>query len=227
MHSAWSTTADYLARHAAIMRTVQNGLNWSGSANGPSVDADENIFAQALAKLDAVSRRMQSPVAIVGGLAGIHYQSMASTLGIDVVVARDRLDDFLAECATEGFEIRRRSKHGWHALELRSGNESVEINVVPEGGKSPRDPDYAPSTPSPAELGVAEGLGYASFAGWVVLKLVANREKDRYHLIESLKHTPEKRLAAVVVKLRSLDASYLREFQRLVQMAADENQENW
>jgi hypothetical protein len=34
---------------------------------------------------------------------------------------------------------------------------------------------------------VASGLGYASFAAWVALKLVANREKDRYHMIEALK----------------------------------------
>jgi hypothetical protein len=166
-------------------------------------------------------------LAIVGGLAGIHYQSMVTTLDIDIVVAVDRLDDFLRESVAEGLEVKRRSDNGWHSVVFRAGQESVEIQVVPEGGKSPRDPAFAPPTPSPAELGVASGLGYASFAGWALLKLVANRDKDRYHLIEALKHVSEAQVAEVVVKLRPLDASYLREFQRLFQAAQDESQEDW
>ncbi len=210
------------------MRVVQGAKTSKRPPGGTAVSGNEsNVFAQALARLETVSRRMQSPVAIVGGLAGIHYKSMVSTLDIDVVVARDRLDDFLSECTAEGFDLNRRSDRGWHSLEFRAGDASVEVNVVPEGGRTPRDPDYAPSTPGPKELGVDEGLGYASFAGWVALKLVANREKDRYHLVESLKHVSEAQIAEVVVRLRSLDASYLREFQRLVQAAEDENQKNW
>ena len=195
----------------------------SDSVNAEAV----NIFSEALRKLEKVSQRMQSPLAIVGGLAGIYYQSMVTTVDIDVVVSSDRLDDFLRECVAEGLEIKRRSEKGWHAVVFHLGTESVEIEVVPEGEKSPRDPAYAPPTPSPAELGVANGLGYASFAGWVVLKLVANRDKDRYHLIEALKHASEAQVAEVVVKLRPLDASYLREFQRLFQAAQDESQQDW
>ena len=166
-------------------------------------------------------------MAIVGGLAGIHYQAVVTTLDIDIVVARDRLDDFLRECGNEGLEIKHRSEHGWHTVVFRAGDEAVEIQVVPAGGKSPRDPDYAPATPSPAELGVAAGLGYASFAAWVTLKLVANREKDRYHLVEALKKASQAQIAEAVVNLRRLHKSYLREFERLVRAAEDENQENW
>lgn len=209
------------------MRAVQNGPVHGGAASSVFVNPGDNIFEQALTKLENVSRRMRSPLAIVGGLAGIHYQSKVTTLDIDIVVARDRLDEFIDQCVVEGFEVIRRSDLGWHSLEFRAGGEAVEINVVPEGGKTPRDPEFAPPTPSPMELGVSDGLGYASFAGWIVLKLVANREKDRYHLIEALKRVSEAQIAEVVVKLRSLHPSYMHEFQRLVQAAQDENQENW
>jgi hypothetical protein len=223
MLPAWSASAEHLFRRARAVRAVQ-----VAQPPGDAMSSDAtNIFSQALLKLEKVSQRMQSPLAIVGGLAGIYYQSMVTTLDIDVVVGGDRLDDFLRECAAEGLEIKRRSEHGWHTVVYRAGHESVEINVVPEGGKTPRDPAFAPPTPSPAELGVTSGLGYASFAGWVVLKLVANRDKDRYHLIESLKHASEAQVAEVVVKLRPLDASYLREFHRLFQAAHEESQHDW
>jgi 2-phosphoglycerate kinase len=150
MKSSLFASAEQLFRRAAALRAVQGGV--------------VNVFSEALAVLHIVRRRMQSPIAIVGGLAGIHHQAVVTTLDIDVVVTRDRLDDFLRECAAEGLEIKHRSEHGWHAVVFRSGDETVEIQVVPEGEKSLRDPDYAPPTPSPEDLGVASGLGYASFA---------------------------------------------------------------
>lgn len=213
MQTSLFSPAEELFRRAAVIRAIQGG--------------DVNIFSEALAKLESVSQRLGSPIAIVGGLAGIQHQAMITTLDIDIVVSRDRLDDFLRACVAEGLEIKRQSDRGWHAVMYRSGDESVEIQVVPEGENSPRDPDYAPATPGPAALGVTQGLGYASFGGWVALKLVANREKDRYHLIEALKKASQAQIAEAVVKLRPLDTSYLREFERLVRAAEDENQENW
>ena len=59
------------------------------------------------------------------------------------------------------------------------------------------------------------------------MKLVAGRDKDRYHLIESLKRAPQADIAEVVQRLRPLDPSYLREFQRLLRLAEEENQEDW
>jgi len=223
MLPSWSASAEHLFRRSVAVRAI-GAVADPGDPMNPDAT---NIFSQALAKLEIVSQRMQSPLAIVGGLAGIYYRSRVTTLDIDIVVAVERLDDFLRECVAEGMEIQRRSDSGWHTVVFRSGQETVAIHVVPEGGNSPRDPEYAPPTPSPAELGVTSGLGYASFAGWVMLKLVANRDKDRYHLIEALKYASEAQAAEVVVKLRPLDASYLREFQRLFQAAQDENQEDW
>lgn len=101
------------------------------------------------------------------------------------------------------------------------------MEVIPAGQTSPRDPVFAPPTPTPPELGVSSGLDFASFAAWVVLKLVANRDKDRYHLVESLKHATAEEVAAVVVRLKTLDSSYLREFKRLVDAAEQERQDEW
>jgi len=70
-------------------------------------------------------------------------------------------------------------------------------------------------------------LGYASFAGWAAMKLVAGRDKDRYHLVEALKHADQASVAAIVEWLRPLPPRYLHELQRLLRAAEEENQENW
>ena len=74
---------------------------------------------------------------------------------------------------------------------------------------------------------MTSGLDFAAFAPWVALKLVANRDKDRYHLVESLKYATLDQVAAVVVRLRPLDPSYLVEFERLVKAAESEQHDSW
>lgn len=63
---------------------------------------------------------------------------------------------------------------------------------------------------------------------WAVMKLVASREKDRYHLIEVLKHAGQPGISQVAQLLRNLHPSYLQEFERLVRAAEDEKaQKHW
>ena len=60
------------------------------------------------------------------------------------------------------------------------------------------------------------------------MKLVAGRDKDRYHIVEVLKRVGESRMSEVVVSLRGLHPSYLAEFERLVRSAEEERtQEEW
>lgn len=186
-----------------------------------------NPFARATEALERLARVLDCPLAIVGGLAAIQFRASVTTTDIDIVVPRDRLEAILAEAPKQGFTVLRASPHGWHRLEFADPAGAVRIEVVPAGEKSPRDPDYAPSNPSPEELGVTSGLGYASFAGWVAMKLVANREKDRYHVIETLKQATPDEVAEAVVQLRTMHSSYLAEFERLLRSAEDESQENW
>jgi hypothetical protein len=110
---------------------------------------------------------------------------------------------------------------------LKSGRRGRRGEVIPAGKRSPRDPPLAPPIPTPQELGVEHGLGFASFADWVAMKLVANRDKDRYHLGEALRRATPDQVASVVQRLRALDPSYLREFERLLRAAEAENSDRW
>jgi hypothetical protein len=213
MHESLTRAAEVLYRNAAAIRAVEG--------------REMNQFTRALAALERLADAIDAPLALVGGLAGIHHRAVVTTVDIDVVVPANKLKAVLDEAPSCGLTIKRASDDGWHRLSFTDEQGEVEIEVVPAGGNSPRDPAYAPPTPDPRELGVERGLGYASFAGWAVLKLVANRDKDRYHLIESLKHASEADVAAVVQRLRPLNPVYLKEFERLLRAAEDEKQDNW
>ena len=205
---------EVLHERAAAIRAVQG--------------REANEFTRATERLALIARDLGAPIAIVGGLAGIHHGALVTTLDVDVVVSAERLNDFLEVAQRYGLEVKSRSPTGWHLLVYRDADGSdVTIGIVPEGGRSPRDPERAPPIPGPRELGVEAGLGYASFDGWVAMKLVANRDKDRYHLIEALKTASQEQVSRVVVRVRKLHPSYLAELERLVRAAEDEQRERW
>jgi hypothetical protein len=186
-----------------------------------------NRFTRAMNALRRVAEKADAPLAIVGGLAAIHHGVSVATLDIDIVVASDQLDQLLEAAIEEGFVVKRRSPRGWHALEFPDVEGAVSVEFIPSGEKSPRDPDYAPPTPSPSELGVPAGLDFATFPAWVALKLVANRDKDRYHVMEALKRATPDQVASVVVRLRPFHPSYLSEFERMVRAAESEQHDSW
>jgi hypothetical protein len=204
---------DVLYARAAPIRAVQGG--------------EVNQFRRALDLLAEVAIEIDSPLAIVGGLAAIYHGVPVTTADIDVSIASERADAFLQGCQSRGFVVIRQSPEGWHLLRLADASGEVGVEVIPAGRKSPRDPEYAPPNPTPQDLGVERGLGYATFDAWVAMKLVANRDKDRYHLVEALKKATSTQIAEVVIRLRPLDPSYLREFNRLLRAAEDENQDSW
>lgn len=190
--------------------------------------SEMNAFTECLAALTEISAALDAPIAIVGGLAAIHHKARVTTLDVDIVVPKARLGDLVTEGPRHGLVLRRESPRGWHTFVFPHAGGAVDVHVIPEGESSPRDPEHAPRNPGPEELGVHRGLGYAEFAPWVVMKLVANREKDRYHLVEALKHANQVQVSEVVLKLRSLHSSYLAELERLVRAAeAERDQENW
>jgi hypothetical protein len=181
-----------------------------------------NSFSEAVAALERAALAADTSVAIVGGLAAVRYRVDVTTVDIDIVVPLGQMAAFLQAAESQGLHLKNRAADGWHSLEFRHGEATVAVEVLPEGGRTPRDPADAPPIPHPRELGVERGLGYASLAGWVVLKLVAARDKDRYHLVEVMKVATPEEIANCVVAVRKLPSRYMAEFDRLVRAAEDE-----
>ncbi len=192
------------------------------------VEGTLNRFTACLEKLEEVAQALDAPIAIVGGLAAIHHRAQVTTVDVDIAVGKEQLTPIVSEVTRHGLAVRRESPNGWHRFVFAHPQGDVEVHVIPEGANSPRDPAHAPPNPGPRDLGVSSGLGYAAFAPWVVMKLVTGRDRDRYQLIEALKDRTERERSEVVRRLRPLDPSYLREFERLLRAAeAEQDQANW
>lgn len=177
---------------------------------------EENRFARALEDLQRLATEENIPLAIVGGLAAIRYGYPAATQDIDIAVARSQLDAFLHAAPKYGFKIAWEAKSGWHTLM----HGDVEINVVPEGGKAK---NTAPTTiPGPTQLGVLQGLDYASLPGWIELKLSSGRQKDKAHTVEAMKKAAAEAMQTVREHLARVHPSYLELFEQLLAEAAEE-----
>lgn len=182
-------------------------------------DAQESKFAKALATLKLLSRKEGIPLAIVGGLAAIHYGYERFTKDIDIVAGSEHLDIITRVAPRYGIKVIWRDPQGWHKLQC----EGVPIDVVPQGRKARKD---APTTiPGPEELGVAAGADYAGLSGWTELKLASYRVQDRADVVQVIKTTAPAALRRIRKHLDETHALYLRRFDELLAAAQEEMQQ--
>jgi hypothetical protein len=182
-------------------------------------DAQESKFSKALATLADLSRKEGIPLAIVGGLAAIHYGYERFTKDIDVVVRGENLDILTRVAPRYGIKVIWNDPQGWHKLQC----EGVPIDVVPEGRKPRKD---APSAiPGPEQLGVRDGAGYAGIAGWVETKLGSYRVQDRADVVQVIKVTAAATLRRVRKHLGKTHALYVRRFDELLGAAKEEKEQ--
>jgi hypothetical protein len=182
---------------------------------------EQNRFTRVFEALNRLSLATGTPLAVVGGMAAIHFGYPAITEDVDVVAPHDALDRLLNDAPQYGFKVKWRSKAGWHTLTF----EDIEINIVPEGGRAR---DSAPTTiPGPRSLGVAAGLGYADLPGWIELKISSGRAKDRTHIIEVLKTLASEQIAEITSRIATIHARYAEVLGQLITEADEEKrQEN-
>src|SRR5262249_54995603 len=179
----------------------------------------ESKFAKALSTLQALSRKEGISMAIVGGLAAIHHGYQRFTKDIDVVVQSAHLDVLTRVAPRYGIKVVWKDPDGWHKLQC----EGVSIDVVPEGRKPRKD---APATiPSPRQLGVRGGAGYAGIAGWVETKLGSYRVQDQADVVQVMKEVSPAKLRTVRRHLAKVHPLYVRRFDELLAAAKQEREQ--
>jgi hypothetical protein len=179
----------------------------------------ESKFAKALATLEALSRKEGIPLAIVGGVAAIHYGYERFTKDIDVVVQSRNLDVLARVAPHYDIKVIWHDPAGWHKLQC----EGVPIDVVPEGRKPRKD---APATiPGPEQLGVREGGGYARIGGWVETKLGSYRVQDRADVVQVIKVATPATVRRIRKYLGKVHETYLRRFDDLLTAAKEEKEQ--
>jgi hypothetical protein len=182
-------------------------------------EASESKFGRALATLKALACKKGISMAIVGGLAAIHHGYQRFTKDIDVVVSSGHLDVLTRVAPQYGIKVIWKDPDGWHKLRC----EGVPIDVVPEGRKPRKDAPTA--IPSPEQLGVREGAGYAGIAGWVETKLGSYRVQDRADVVQVVKSAAPAVLRKIRTHLGKAHAIYLRRFEELLSAAKEETEQ--
>ena len=204
LSSSLTSALDTLHYRSASVEAVMNRFS------------SENRFTKAITALDELARRESVPIAIVGGLAAIHYGYPAVTEDIDIAVGQADLEKLINKAAEYGFKVVLKAESGWHTLEYGD----VEINVVPEGGRAKND---SPTTiPGPIAMGVVSGVDYADLPHWVELKISSNRRKDQTHIVEVLKAQPLAVVEQIEHYLKSVHGQYWTPFRELAAEAVQE-----
>ncbi len=182
-------------------------------------EQSESKFAKALATLEDLARKEGIAIAIVGGLAAIHYGYERFTKDIDIVVQSAHLDILARVAPQYGIKVIWKDPEGWHKLQC----EGVPIDVVPEGRKPRKD---APATiPGPRQLGVREGAGYAAIGGWVETKLGSYRVQDQADVVQVLKGATAATVRKIRKHLGATHAVYVRRFEGLLEAAEEEREQ--
>lgn len=96
MQRSIANAAEVLYRNAAAVRAVEG--------------REVNQFTRALEALEQLAAAIDAPLALVGGLAGIHHRALATTLDIDVVAPADKLDAVIVQGANCGLLVRCRRR---------------------------------------------------------------------------------------------------------------------
>jgi hypothetical protein len=179
-------------------------------------DEYESKFSRVLSTLQVLAEKEGIPIAIVGGLAAIHFGYERFTKDIDIVVQSSNLDVLARIAPRYGIKIIWKDPDGWHKLQC----EGVAIDVVPEGRKPRTD---APAViPGPRRLGVRQGADYAAIAGWMETKLGSFRVQDQADVVQVLKVTSTARIRRIRNYLGKVHAIYLERFEDLLAAAQEE-----
>jgi hypothetical protein len=146
------------------------------------------------------------------------------TQDVDIVLAADRLDEFLRAASVAGFDVLPQPPGRWPKLMHRETN--IKVDILPEGQRPGTVSRPAPTTlPHPSALGAAgHALRYITLPALIELKLAAGRVRDEGDVVELVRANP-RHVEAVRRHLATAHADYVAAFDRLVERARDQRDE--
>lgn len=137
------------------------------------------------------------------------------TQDIDIALPNDRIDDFLQAASVSGFDTLVQPAGLWP--KLRHRETSIDVDVLPEGGRPGTAARPAPTTiPHPKSMGAVRGkLNYMSLPTLIELKLAAGRLRDEADVLELARENRDQ-LDEVRKHLAAVHAQYASRFEELL-----------
>jgi len=162
---------------------------------------------------------------VADGWAVWHHGYVARlTQDVDIVLPKDRIAEFLRLASISGFEVIPRPDGLWP--KVRHKDTDIDVDVLPEGGRP-----GTPARPAPMTIGHPNTLGamgtelrYASLPSLIELKLAAGRTRDENDVAELVRANAD-RIEEVQAHLAAVHSDYLREFDRLLLRARDQEEQ--
>lgn len=182
-------------------------------------------YGRVVRALDHLLRAVGCEAVVGGGWAvwrhGFHGRM---TQDVDIVLAADRVDEFLRAAALTGFDVLPQPPGRWPKLIHKETG--IKVDILPEGERPGSLSSPAPTTlPHPSVLGASGTmLRYISLPALIELKLAAGRPRDEADVAELIRANPNQ-VTAMRQHLSAIHQDYVIAFDRLVQRAGDQRDE--
>lgn len=182
-------------------------------------------YGRVIRALDHLIQAMGCESVLAGGWAVWRHGFTARvTQDVDIVLAADRVDEFLRVAAVSGFEVLPRRPGRWP--KLRHEETGVKVDILPEGAQPGTPDEPAPTTiPHPAKMGGKGGrISYVFLPSLIELKLAAGRLRDQNDVLELIRTNPML-LDSIRQHLATVHPCYVSAFDRLVEQARKQRDE--
>ena len=178
-------------------------------------------YGRVIQALDQVLRACDCEAVIGGGWAVWRHGYVGRvTQDVNIVLPSERIEDFQRTASVVGFDVLTPHPGRWPKLMHRET--SIQIDVLPEGGRPGTPARPAPTTIAhPRQMGAQRGaLHYIALPSLVELKLAAGRLRDEADVLELARENRE-RLNEIREHLQQVHEQYLRRFDELVTQLDD------
>ena len=138
------------------------------------------------------------------------------TQDVDIALPKTHVDQFVQAASVSGFEVMKQPAGHWP--KLRHRETSIEVDILPEGGRPGTAARPAPTTiPHPQTMGGVRGiLKYISLPSLIELKLAAGRLRDEADVVELARENAASR-EDIRRHLAEVDPRYAARFEELLQ----------
>jgi len=179
-------------------------------------------YGRVVKAIDHLLVALGCEAVIAGDWAVWHHGYVGRvTQDIDIVLPKDRIEEFLRLASLSGFEVLPRPEGRWSKIKHKDTD--TEVDLLPEGGRPGSASRPAPTMIGhPATLGAAgPALRYISLPALIELKLAAGRPRDESDVAELVRANSD-RVNEIHNHLATVHADYVQEFDHLVKRAQEQ-----
>jgi hypothetical protein len=179
-------------------------------------------YGRVIKAIDRLLQAINCESVVGGGWAVWRHGFVGRvTQDVDIVLAADRIDEFLRAAAVSGFDVLKVPQGRWPKIVHKETG--VTVDILPEGQRPGTPSHPAPTTlPAPATIGASGNtLRYITLPALVELKLAAGLARDEADVVELIRANPAA-VSSIRQHLAGVHPDYAAAFDHLFDRARDQ-----